>query len=304
MTDLSAVEKVIDGLQQDWYEVGNAEGRSDGRASAERRRCERTRAALMDAIRGAIADARTYTLDPRDCTCHPDDNPPRPCPRKFALSECRLAALSGSAGEAGSLEKMLDDFTNAAHSDGFGAYEEFIKLRAEILAHADQVHADAYLKGWSAAINDQHQRAVNDAAPRSEAMGSAGEAVCERCEGVGVVPVNGQNRFCPDCNPEGRGPKVEPTLYMLVGKDGHREARVFYSYNKDTLADFDAMRPANAPHRFVPLYEHPARADLGRESGGTPIVCPQCQGRNIVQSSEYLYHYGCVDCAYEWDVTL
>jgi len=24
----------------------------------------------------------------RPCTCHPDDNPPRPCPRKYAYSEC------------------------------------------------------------------------------------------------------------------------------------------------------------------------------------------------------------------------
>lgn len=23
------------------------------------------------------------------CTCHPDDNPPRPCARKYALNECR-----------------------------------------------------------------------------------------------------------------------------------------------------------------------------------------------------------------------
>ncbi len=28
----------------------------------------------------------------RACTCHPDDNPPRPCPGKYALSECRKAA--------------------------------------------------------------------------------------------------------------------------------------------------------------------------------------------------------------------
>lgn len=28
----------------------------------------------------------------RPCTCHPDDNPPRPCPRKYALTECRKAA--------------------------------------------------------------------------------------------------------------------------------------------------------------------------------------------------------------------
>lgn len=30
----------------------------------------------------------------RRCTCHPDDNPPRPCPQKFALTECRKAAAS------------------------------------------------------------------------------------------------------------------------------------------------------------------------------------------------------------------
>jgi hypothetical protein len=28
----------------------------------------------------------------RPCTCHPDDNPPKPCPRKYALDECRKAA--------------------------------------------------------------------------------------------------------------------------------------------------------------------------------------------------------------------
>lgn len=29
--------------------------------------------------------------DSRTCTCHPDDNPPVPCPKKYALSECRVA---------------------------------------------------------------------------------------------------------------------------------------------------------------------------------------------------------------------
>ena len=31
----------------------------------------------------------------RTCTCHPDDNPPVPCPRKFALRDCRRSALLG-----------------------------------------------------------------------------------------------------------------------------------------------------------------------------------------------------------------
>lgn len=30
--------------------------------------------------------------DTRTCTCHPDDFPPIPCPRKFALTDCRAAA--------------------------------------------------------------------------------------------------------------------------------------------------------------------------------------------------------------------
>lgn len=30
---------------------------------------------------------------PRGCTCHPDDNPPQPCPRKHALSECRRVSV-------------------------------------------------------------------------------------------------------------------------------------------------------------------------------------------------------------------
>ena len=34
---------------------------------------------------------------PVGCTCHPDDNPPQPCPRRHALSECRRADLSRKA---------------------------------------------------------------------------------------------------------------------------------------------------------------------------------------------------------------
>lgn len=28
----------------------------------------------------------------RPCTCHQDDNPPQPCPKKYALAECRAAS--------------------------------------------------------------------------------------------------------------------------------------------------------------------------------------------------------------------
>lgn len=49
----------------------------------ERRNVERDRARL----------ARALESDTRSCTCHPDDNPPVPCPRRYAYSECRREAL-------------------------------------------------------------------------------------------------------------------------------------------------------------------------------------------------------------------
>jgi hypothetical protein len=41
--------------------------------------------------------ATKAAIDNRDCTCHPDDKPPRPCPKKFALRECRTAHLIAAA---------------------------------------------------------------------------------------------------------------------------------------------------------------------------------------------------------------
>lgn len=33
----------------------------------------------------------------RPCTCHPDDNPPKPCPKRYALTECRAASAERDA---------------------------------------------------------------------------------------------------------------------------------------------------------------------------------------------------------------
>lgn len=38
-------------------------------------------------------DGQATADDARTCTCHPDDNPPVPCPRKYALTHCRAADL-------------------------------------------------------------------------------------------------------------------------------------------------------------------------------------------------------------------
>lgn len=45
---------------------------------------------LMPGVARAMREAARLLRKP--CTCHPDDNPPVPCPRKYALSECRAAA--------------------------------------------------------------------------------------------------------------------------------------------------------------------------------------------------------------------
>jgi hypothetical protein len=52
---------------------------------------------LLDAINmklasdAALAPGNGAVEPPKECTCHPDDNPPRPCPRKHAYSECVAA---------------------------------------------------------------------------------------------------------------------------------------------------------------------------------------------------------------------
>lgn len=58
------------------------------------------RHARMDDYTAEIRKQRDFPLSPRSsggaserpCTCHPDDNPPTPCPRNYALQECRAAA--------------------------------------------------------------------------------------------------------------------------------------------------------------------------------------------------------------------
>lgn len=63
--------------------------------------------------------------DPRRCTCHPDDDPPRPCAEKYALHECQVAAL------ADAMWQLLDDMQRGvnvslgAKIDARIAYEPF-----------------------------------------------------------------------------------------------------------------------------------------------------------------------------------
>jgi hypothetical protein len=47
---------------------------------------------LANNIRALLEAPKPHKPQERPCTCHPDDNPPVPCPKKYALTECREAA--------------------------------------------------------------------------------------------------------------------------------------------------------------------------------------------------------------------
>ena len=53
-------------------------------------------------------------MSDKPCTCHPDDNPPVPCPQKFALSECRAAVPLPHAVAI----QMCSDFKESDQSCG------------------------------------------------------------------------------------------------------------------------------------------------------------------------------------------
>lgn len=81
----------------------------------------------------AALHAAGVPVDARTCTCHPDDNPPKPCPRKFALNECRAAAgvrvdggLSREHAELMLLAAAdLESWMKSYHRDG--ATEDTVK---------------------------------------------------------------------------------------------------------------------------------------------------------------------------------
>lgn len=50
------------------------------------------------------------------CTCHPDDNPPVPCPQRFALLECRLASAEARLREADAVIRACPPTSNPALS--------------------------------------------------------------------------------------------------------------------------------------------------------------------------------------------
>lgn len=76
--------------------------------------------AVLDKLDAALEAGAADEPSERPCTCHPDDNPPRPCPRKYALSECRKAAayreqVNSLALECAESTRRAAQKSNAVH---------------------------------------------------------------------------------------------------------------------------------------------------------------------------------------------
>lgn len=53
-------------------------------------------------------------MSDRPCTCHPDDNPPVPCAKRYALTECKAAAYEALRSRLAEAEAALLRLADAA----------------------------------------------------------------------------------------------------------------------------------------------------------------------------------------------
>ena len=91
-------------------------------------------------ISRTMSDWEAFDMSDRPCTCHPDDNPPRPCPQKYALTECREAADKESlADEIERLRAERDAWEGTAQWH----YKEAFALRARLAEAVAAVQAFA-----------------------------------------------------------------------------------------------------------------------------------------------------------------
>ena len=65
-------------------------------------------------ISRTMSDDEAFDMSDRPCTCHPDDNPPVPCPQKYAYGECVTAAEHDNEGVVSVQANLLCSELDAA----------------------------------------------------------------------------------------------------------------------------------------------------------------------------------------------
>ena len=79
----------------------------------------------IDEAMAIASQPSSADVERRPCTCHPDDNPPVPCPRMYALQDCRRAAALAAEIESlrarlAEAETLLDEASPRQECDGCG----------------------------------------------------------------------------------------------------------------------------------------------------------------------------------------
>lgn len=87
--------------------------------------------------------------DNRSCTCHPDDSPPVPCARRYALNECRQAELTRLRAELARVQQECERLRE--YEQKWNALQEAVRKlsdlheRATRIANAPQMHPPVML---------------------------------------------------------------------------------------------------------------------------------------------------------------
>lgn len=107
------------------------------------------------------------------CTCHPDDNPPRPCPQKYAYSECVAAAadprgLGQREANPTAACSQTQDYASTAEGSGRVCSVDPRDKALELAREALRLTANA---------PDNPQERLTDAVLRAGAIGAALAAI-------------------------------------------------------------------------------------------------------------------------------
>ena len=113
-----------------------------------------------DGPRAALAEPE----DTRVCTCHPDDNPPQPCPRQYALDECRRVALAEPQQEPVAwADEVIDELQSLYDTDGIeeqGTGDALIRLSDAVAAVEAAAKSRPPRREWKGLTDEEREQFV------------------------------------------------------------------------------------------------------------------------------------------------
>ncbi len=175
---------------------------------------------LLDEARAAPPEADAMERD-RPCTCHPDDNPPRPCPRKYAYSECVKAA------EADAMERAENLVRNFFWNEGIppDKHEIMENIARALTEYGDQRVSEAI--------------ALTTSAERIQAYGD--QRAREAFDRAAIADQAAMNEITRKVRGEARAAAIEEAAQLLESRI-MPEASYGYGHKARPLGDLAAIR--------------------------------------------------------------